>query len=154
MLIVYIKRWHLRPIFRIIHSVLFVTVNIFKNILKMPKGLTDHLSKEIKNKYKFWNIYEINQINWDMKICCPKNNWISFDWIFKKYHAHSNYICTDLEGFASEKFKLFKSHSKISKKRPWTPPPPQIFKRGSFEAGKILSSSHFLRNKQLNSRQN
>lgn len=94
----------------------------------MPKGLTDHLSKEIKNKYKFWNIYEINQINWDMKICCPKNNWISFDWIFKKYHAHSNYICTDLEGFASEKFKLFKSHSKISKKRPWTPPPQ--FSRG------------------------
>lgn len=61
-----------------------------------------------------------------MKICCPKNNWISFEWIFKKYHAHSNYICTDLEGFASEKFKLFKSHSKISKKRPWTPPTPNF----------------------------
>lgn len=125
----------------------FVRYSKYSRIfLKCLKVLPITLVTEFKinTNSDIFNIYEINQINWDMKICCPKNNWISFEWIFKKYHAHSNYICTDLEGFASEKFKLFKLHSKISK----------IFKRGSFEAGKILSSSHFLRNKQPNSRQN
>lgn len=107
----------------------FVRYSKYSRIfLKCLKVLPITLVTEFKinTNSDIFNIYEINQINWDMKICCPKNNWISFDWIFKKYHAHSNYICTDLEGFASEKFKLFKSHSKISKKRPWTPPPPNF----------------------------